>query len=398
MSTYQIEQQTISPDDPGFLSTLARAHGGHVRPLCLCRSPGVDMYVAKIGQQYIVKRMPNTGKLHNMHCDSYEPPEELSGLGQVDGSAIQEDTKTGETTLKFNFPLTKAAGKKAPKPSETPADTVKTDGMKLTLTSTLHYLWEQAGFNRYTPAMAGKRSWSVIRTYLQQAASGKLAKGQSLANMLYIPETFVLDRKDDIAHRRRVIMNPLAADTGTRKLMIVVGEVKEIGPSRYGYKVVFKHLADCHFMMNEDLQKRLQKRFEAQLQLWDALEQTHLVLIGTFSVSRAGVPSLEELALVNMTENWIPFENTFEYQLLQTLTSKNRSFIKGVRYNLPANKPIAAAVLSDTGEQPTALLLANDADDNQAEQLEELITGSNLATWRWSIGDVMPALPVSASS
>lgn len=100
------------------------------------------MYVAKVGQQYIVKRMPNTGKLHHMHCDSYEPPEELSGFGQVDGTAIQEDTQTGETTLKFNFSLTKAAGKKAPKPSETPADTVKTDGTKLTLTSTLHYLWE----------------------------------------------------------------------------------------------------------------------------------------------------------------------------------------------------------------------------------------------------------------
>lgn len=393
MTKYQIEQQYTSPDDPGFLSALARAHGSHVRPLCLCQSPGVEMYVAKVGQQYIVKRMPNTGKLHNMQCDSYEPPEELSGLGQVDGTAIQEDTQTGTTTLKFNFALTKSSGKQAPKPSDTPADTVKTDGTKLTLASTLHYLWEQAGFNRYTPAMAGKRSWSVLRKYLHQAASDKLAKGQSLANVLYIPETFFMDHKDEIAHRRRAIMNQLAADSGTRKLMIVVGEVKEIGASRYGYKVVFKHLADCHFMMNEDLHKRLQKRFESQLQLWDALEKTHLVMVGTFGVSRAGVPSLEEIALVNVTEQWIPFENTFEYQLLETLIAQNRSFIKGLRYNLPANKPIAAAVLSDTGDKPTALYLTHEDDAGLMEQTDELIGNSHLANWRWDLGDVMPALP-----
>lgn len=62
MSKYQIEQQTIGPDDPGFFAALARAHGGHIRPLCLCRSPGVEMYVAKVGQQYIVKRMTEQGR------------------------------------------------------------------------------------------------------------------------------------------------------------------------------------------------------------------------------------------------------------------------------------------------------------------------------------------------
>jgi hypothetical protein len=121
MTKYHIEQQYISPDDPGFLSSLSRAHGSHVRPLCLCQSSGVDMYVPKIWSQYIVKRMPNTRKFHHLQCDSCEPPEELSGLGRVEGSAIQEDTQTGATTEKLNFSLTKSAGKQAPKPSDTRA-------------------------------------------------------------------------------------------------------------------------------------------------------------------------------------------------------------------------------------------------------------------------------------
>jgi len=47
------------------------------------------MYIAKVGNRYIVKRMPDTGQLHSPDCDSYEPPAELSGLGEVLGSAIK---------------------------------------------------------------------------------------------------------------------------------------------------------------------------------------------------------------------------------------------------------------------------------------------------------------------
>jgi len=55
------------------------------------------MYVARLGEGFIVKRMPDTGSHHAPDCPSYEPPAELSGLGQVLGSAITEDPATGET-------------------------------------------------------------------------------------------------------------------------------------------------------------------------------------------------------------------------------------------------------------------------------------------------------------
>jgi len=64
-------------------------------------------------------------------------------------------------------------------------------------------------------------------------------------------------------------------------------------------------------MLNDDLHKRLLKRFEIELGLWDAIEGTHLVMIGTFGVSTNGIASLEEVALMNVTEHWIPFESTF---------------------------------------------------------------------------------------
>ena len=45
-------------------------------------------------------------------------------------------------------------------------------------------------------------------------------------------------------------------------------------------------------MMNDDIYKRLLKRFEVELGFpWDALEGTHLMMIGTFSIGATGVAS-----------------------------------------------------------------------------------------------------------
>src|SRR3546814_1962753 len=98
------------------------------------------------------------------------------------------------------------------------------------------------------------------------------------------------------------------AGKAAQKLMMVIGEVKEIAPSRYGHKVVFKHLPDWPFMLAEDLHKRLRKRFATELGLWDAVDGSHLVLFGTFGVGGTGIPSMNELALLTNTDSWLPLD------------------------------------------------------------------------------------------
>jgi hypothetical protein len=49
------------------------------------------MYVARFGERYILKRMPETGPKHDPGCDSYEAPYKLSGFGHVAGGAIEEN-------------------------------------------------------------------------------------------------------------------------------------------------------------------------------------------------------------------------------------------------------------------------------------------------------------------
>ncbi len=402
MSIYRINDQHIRSDDDSALQmALAKVYASKVRPLCLCTEPGIPMYVARAHGKYWVKRMPNSGSTHLPTCDTYEPPAELSGLGEVMGSAIQENPDAGTALLKFDFSLSKGGSRAAPTPSNAEADSVNTSGTKLSLRGTLHYLWEEAGLNRWTPAMAGKRSWYVMHKYLYQAADNKLAKGMNLSDVLYIPEPFSLDKKEEITQRRvaRMTKNH-EPHKKSRRLMIAIGEVKSIAPSRYGQKILLKHLPDCPFMMHEGLHARLLKRFNLALSLWDALPETHLMMIGTFSVSAAGIPTLEEVALINVTENWIPFENTFDKTLLDALTQAQRPFTKGLRYNLATTKPLACVVLSDTQPQATALYICQPtASEETINEMDTLIEESQLASWVWRVGDAaMPALPPSKTS
>jgi hypothetical protein len=118
MRRIRIGTDEIAIDAADIQERLAKAHASHERPLCLCRAPGVAMYVAKIAEWSILKRMPETGPDHDPSCDSYEAPYELSGFGHVSGSAIRENIEDGVTLLKLDFGLSKTGAKSLPVPKE----------------------------------------------------------------------------------------------------------------------------------------------------------------------------------------------------------------------------------------------------------------------------------------
>ena len=233
---------------------------------------------------------------------------------------------------------------------------MKADASKLSLKATLHYLWEEAGFNRWSERMTGKRNWFIVRKHLLQAADNKIAKGAPLSEVLYIPEVFSTERKTELAQRHLSAVSRIrATSAGPRRLMLLIGEVREFAAARTGHKLVVKHLPDHPFLLSEDLHRRMTARFEREITLWDAVAGAHLIVIATFGVAPSGVTAVEELALMVVTETWIPIEHIYDANLVNALTDQRRRFIKALRYNLPPSRPLAAAVLLDTLPSPVAL-------------------------------------------
>ena len=347
-ANYEIGSRRFAMASPGFVEAIAAAHEVQQRPLCLCTGIGIEMYVARLGEGHIVKRMPGTGERHSTSCPSYEPLAELSGLGQLLGTAITEDTATSETALKLGFSMTKMGGRSTTPTPGSPGDSVRSDGTKLSLRGLLHYLWEQAELNRWQPSFAGKRNWATVRQRLLNAAEHKTTRSAALLPRLFIPEPFFVDQRNAIGARRIAQWSRAVAIPGKpQDLMLLIAEVKELVLARYGFKAVIKHMPDQAFAIDEQLYRRLGRRFGDELALWGATVTLHMIMISTFSISVAGVPTIEELSLMPVSGQWLPVRDGYDLQEVDQLVAAGRGFIKVLRYGAAAEVMGQAIVLID---------------------------------------------------
>ena len=335
-----------------------------------------------------------------MYCPSFLPPEELSGLAQIQASAITEDPDDGTTTLKLGFPLRKnSKSRTAPEQTGAKPTVAKPAPRKLTITSVLHFLWHEADLGKWYPAMRGKRYWGVIHTALRRAASGKIVKGQDLARILYVPEYFKAGDKSEIAARRnRVFANLRPAGRGAIPFGLVIAEYKGMEPTAHGARFIFKHVPDCAYFADADLAEKFDKVFGEQLLLLEAMGSGHAILIASFSIAKAGYPVLHEIGMMLVTDNWIPFEGLRELEVLNALTEQSRAFQKQMRFNLPVDAPIASVVLLDTTD-PIAVFVADNPDD--AGALALLTTASvdgRYPSWCWFDDGPMRPFPDRGAS
>lgn len=392
--SYFIGNTAIDPTSETGQKALAAAHRNRERVTCGCCSPRPRMYVAAVNGRFIVKRMPSTGDEHAPGCASFLPPDELSGLSQVQGSAIKEEADTGITSLRVDFPLMMSGMRAAPpEPSQKKPTEAKVAPKKLRLTALLHYLWHEAELVKWFPAMEGKRWWGVVHRAVSDAAQGKVAKSKNLAEILYIPEPWKLDTKADHTARRERVFRSLRRPSGRAPLGILVAEYKTHEHTRLGAKFLFKQIPDCPFFADDELTTRFEKVFADQLMLADMAGDTHIMAIATFSIARKGYPVLQEIGLMLVNKTWIPFEHMREFQLLQTLTASKRAFLKSLRFNLDVDAPIASCVLTDL-QNPVSLFVSDISDSAQMiADLHATAEEGAYRPWLWLGDQSMPDLP-----
>lgn len=354
-----IDGVPFSTSSAGFAAAIERAYIRRRRPKCLCGPDGLDMYVARLCDRYVVKRMPGTGSRHAPGCPSFEPPVELSGLRQVLGSAIVEDTRTGMAKVKLAFSLSNRPKRATPTQPALTCSKSSESRTRLSLRGLLHYLWDQAELTRWHPGFEGRRSWGTVRRQLLRAADQIFTCGDSLAARLYIPEPFSLEQQDQIRARRRACWASAAGQENKRqRLVLLIAEVKVIMPGRNGHKAVIKHIPDVAFALDDMQYHQLARRFEQELALWSASDSIHLIVIATLGISAAGLPHIAELCLMPVTAQWLPVETIAEQQLVEGLVRERRAFSKVLRYNLSSDTRIACLALTDRGA-PAPLLFAD---------------------------------------
>lgn len=384
MQRYQLGGRIIAATDAEFPELLAQAYALREKPLCLCQDgAALALHISRRGGTPAVSRWPGTGAHHAPDCDHYAAPDLLTGLGQVRGSAVLEDEATGAAALRLAFPLTRAPARSAPTALTNDKPAVKSNGQRLSMRGLLHFLWDRAELTYWHPGMAGRRNWFIVRRALREAARTCRVRGDSLSGALFIPEIFKVDRKDEILSRRQATLAPVYASRDA--MMIVIGEIKSITEARYGERIILKHLPDWPITMDKDMARRFHQRVAAEQGLWNAGgADGHLVMAASFAIAPSGVPELIELSLMPVTAQWLPFESLAEQALLAKAVDEGRRFVKGLRFNLGSQVPIASLTLTDTGALATAVYLErfqSDMDYDRALETLRQVPGIAHATW-----------------
>lgn len=254
-----IKCRTFAANDARLQDALAAIYETPERPRCMCIRGGVEMYVAK-HRQYVVKRMPGTGSKHHPTCASYEPKYGQSGLGDLMGESVIEHSPES-IELRVDFPLTRIPGKAIPRGEPVQPAEINAPRHRMSLRAVMHYLFERARFNRWYPAMEGKRSQGVIHKYLMEAATEIEMKGVRLSERLYVPEQFSEERKAEIAERRRKKLSILLSpeDDVQFKMALILGEFKGSETSTFGRKVWIKHMSDAPLFIDNKAWERIER-------------------------------------------------------------------------------------------------------------------------------------------
>ncbi len=385
--------------DENLQDILSKANFTRGRIKCRCKTPYPPMHshIMPDGVSFSLRRNPNTGHLHYPFCRSYSPPPGVSGLANVLEKSIKlSDEKEGHFVLALGFSMSTGNQRQTPEGQAEPdSETVTVPPQRLRLLGLLHFLWEFSELTKWNPAWQDKRGWGVIRSRILSICSKTRSGRFGLEDRLFVPEQFILSRENEILSRRRAWMSNLAesASPNGTPLGIIVAEIKFAGPSIYGGSLVFKHIPEMKFDMDAQLYQRFTNVYENKKKLVDSESGARLVAVATF-LPRGRFADIFEISMMPVTENWIPFDNQREAQLIESISG--RKFVRPLRYNLgsTAGSQIPAALLADT-QDPVALFVSPSGAPQETEnKITDAMDRVIYPTWIWRGNvDVMPVLP-----
>lgn len=391
---FAIRGRVWQAQQAGVQQALGAIYGTPERPRCLCMPGGVEMYVAQL-REFVVKRMPNTGDQHHPRCPSFEPDAAQSGFAVLSGSAVIEHD-TGRAELRVDFPWTRRPGHSGGPRSPTEPGQVELTARRMSLRALMHFLFDRAGFNRWTPAMASRRRWGVIRKYLLEAAEQIDVAGGPLIDRLFVPEVFDEGTKAQAAHRRREKLAILKPHDGTTPLALVIGELKAVDEVEEGRWVWIRHMPDAPLLVEGRLWQRLTRRHAPLFEARDADTglRVRLVMAALIRARREFTYEIDAASLMMTSEHWIPVEGVHELPLIDALVTQHRRFLKPLRYDAPGAEAFANALLLDAGPEARPLHLLSSYMDERARALKQrAIRNASSEPWVWETDRPLPPLP-----
>jgi hypothetical protein len=314
--------------DYAALFARARAEVGHGQ--CLCQTPALRLVIrcSRTGR-YHLAGWPGEGELHQPSCSFHKLASDLTGRDAYSTEAIHES----DDGVAIRFSAALARKLSAPEPAK--ASTEQREGRArrtVGLLGLLHWLWEEAQLTAWHPRWR-RRTWWVCHARLSEQIAGCSINHEELAEALYVVPPF----REEYARRNaaafetfRIARLKRRGDTQRRGL--ILGEIRDISPTRYGVRYALAHHRGALFATTA-LDERLRRSYRPAFS--ETASEHGARRIGLFLVELSPKDNVRvvDMAAMLVSRLYIPADSSHEVVMANALTDASRAYAKPVRYD-----------------------------------------------------------------
>lgn len=320
--------------EPAVQEMLLSARESGIAVHCACRT--VPMVTRLFRGRVFVARWPDTGAMHAPECPSFD---------MSSSPAAVQEREDGTIEIRASFQLREPWVAAQPEMrGHHGATGFHVERPALGLQEVLRELWKLSGLDKWFPGLLAKRKWHLVRYRLLNASIPVCIQDESLADRLFIPETY---RKDAPAHGQEQLekLHALASKVGR---VVLVAPLLEIEGSKYGYRIKFTHLSEARAYMKQG--------GEIATKLRSLAEGNRLIGIALLE-QRQNYFKVVELAFLPVTKHWLPFASGQAGRVMDDLVEKNHSF---QAMNMAVDDTTVAFELAH-GSQLSRIILSQEA-------------------------------------
>lgn len=347
---YSVKFQLDSEFAKSWKSVLRAAHGT-THAVCVCPGRGERKLAIKrrdTTDDYHLARFPGKGADHANECRFYAPAPESSGMQAYDRGVVDEgDDGVLRIRLAHGLSVLPPKEDADPAPLVAPA----APGVRkpaMTLLGLLHLLWQEARLNVWYPAMAGKRTGFVVSSLLAKAAARISAGRVRVDEVLLLPAD-----KDSPAAKANQARVENALSRNLR--MMVVAPLARYDAEKHAGLLDRLPLSKPFGIPPAYLQNgqwaHCHRSFRQEISAW--IHGGQVMAIAHIEVKQ-GIKwpqaSVLDLALMPVSEQWIPFDSSYEALIEAKLRDEGRAFEKPMRFDAQEDVVFPDFWLLDVGQ------------------------------------------------
>jgi len=380
--TIDLNSLRAKPDLYTHWFQRARAETRH--GLCLCTDPGLRLVIRQRASRYHLAVWPGEGPEHHPEC-FFHAPEQPAHSGRTDYTEQAISHSATGTRIRLGQGL---AIRPVSNETSTPIKSSSGQGgawRSVGLLGFLHYLWESTGLTNWQPETS--RNWAYCHRRIRINALNTRVNKLPLGEVLHTVAPFSHERaeRNETAFASwRGLLN--------RRRGLLLGEVKQIGATRYGVRVMLRHLRHPLFA-RQQLLNRARSSYRSAFVDHPGTRQVLLALVEQTSW---GNLVIVDLAIMLTNDHYLPADSTHEITMADHLTSARRPFYKPMRYD-HTTAVLPDFVLTDTDPhtcvEVLGMLHSSDyAARWEAKKAHYVRSGTPLVSW--DVGQPLPDLRI----